>query len=260
MEGVTMGKIFLIAKKDFQSYFHSPIAYIIISVFLFLIGFIFFNLLSHFQQSQLQFMQVSQGPKPTISENIITPMFGNINVILLFVVPFITMRLISEERKEQTLTLLMAAPIRSIDIILGKFLAGVGLVSVMLAGTLIYPIILFFGSSPDVGVLLGNYLGMLLVICTYIAIGLFWSSCTENQIISAVMTFGALLFFWLVGLLGTQSGSVWGELFDHLSIITHFLNFSQGILTIGDMVYYLSFTCFALFGAYTVFDIERSVE
>ncbi len=255
-----MGKILLIAQKDFRSYFYSPIAYIIISVFLALVGYVFFNLLSYFQQSQLQFMQVSQGPKPTISEHIIAPMFGNINVILLFVAPFITMRLISEERKEQTLTLLMAAPIRSIDIILGKFLAGVGLISVMLAGTFIYPLVLFFGASPDVGILLGSYLGVLLVISTYIAIGLFWSSCTENQIISAVMTFGTLLFFWLVGLWGSQSGSSWGGLFDYLSIISHFFNFSQGIITIVDIAYYVSFTCLALFGAYTVFDIERTME
>lgn len=240
-----MTQTLLIARKDLRSYFHSPIAYIVIAVFLLINGYMFGNLFSVFVQASGQYFGGAQ--RPTISENILRPLFGNMNVILLFVAPFITMRLLAEERKDHTIELLLTAPVRPMEIVLGKFLAGTGFVAVMIGLTLIYPIILFFTANPDWGVIFTCYLGILLVAATYIAIGLFWSSRTENQIVSAVLTFGTLLLCWLIAWSAHRAGPVWSDVLNYLSIITHFTNLSQGAIDTTDVIYYVTFTGFSLF-------------
>jgi len=252
-----MQKILLIAKKDLKMYFSSPIAYVVISVFLLLMGWMFFNLLSFFQQQMAQFSAMSFGNKPTLSDAVIRPLFGNMNVILLFVAPFITMRLLAEERKDHTVELLFTAPIKPLTIILGKFLSALALIGIMLALSFVYPVILAFASKPDLGVIFGCYLGLFFVACTYVAVGLYWSACTENQIVAAVLSFGTLLFFWLISWAAHQAGPVWSDILNHLSIIGHYSNFSQGIIDTTDIIYYLSVVGFALFLAHTTFDSNQ---
>lgn len=242
-----MGAIFLIARRDLRSYFYSPIAYIVIAMFLVIVGWMFSNLLSFYAQSLQQFSAFNSGPKPTLTENLIRPLFGNINVVLLFVAPFITMRLLSEEVKDHTMELLLTAPIRPIQIVLGKFLAGLGVIAVMVGITLVYPLILQFVAYPDWGTIFTSYLGIFLVAATYVSVGIFWSSRTENQIVSAVLTFGTLLFFWLISWSAHRAGPVWSDVLEHLSLIGHFTNFSQGVIDTNDLVFYLTFTGFALF-------------
>lgn len=222
-------------------------AYIVAAMFLLLIGWMFSNLLSYYAQSLQQFAAFSSDQKPTLTDSLLRPLFGNINVILLFVAPFITMRLLAEETKDHTIELLLTAPIRSLDIVMGKFLAGVGIIMVMVGLTLVYPIILHYVSTPDWGVVFGCYLGMLFVVSTYVAVGLFWSSRTENQIVAAILTFGTLLFFWLISWSSHRAGPVWSDILDGLSLIGHFTNFSMGVIDTTDIVFYLSFTGFALF-------------
>ena len=249
-----MNKIMLIAKKDLRSYFVSPIAYIVIAMFLFLIGYMFFNLLSFYARQVQEFSAISFGQKPTMSDSVLRPLFGNMNVILLFVAPFITMRLLSEERKEHTVELLFTAPITSLDIILGKFFAAFALMVIMISITFVYPVILQVIAKPDWGVIAGCYAGIFLVAATYVAVGLFWSSRTENQIVAAVLTFGTLLFFWLISWSAHRAGPVWSEVLNFLSIIGHFTNFSQGVLDTTDVVYYLSFLGFGVFLTNLSFD------
>lgn len=242
-----MNPTLLIARKDLRSYFTSPIAYIIVAIFLLLVGWMFVNLFSFFMQSSSQFAALNYGQKPTLSENVLRPLFGNVNVILLFIAPFITMRLLAEERKDHTVELLMTAPVRPWQIVLGKFLAGLGLLTVIVAGTLVYPLILQIVGMPDWGVVVGCYAGLLLICATYVAIGLFWSSRTENQVVAAVLTFGTLLFFWLISWASHRAGPVWSDVLNHLSLIGHYQNFALGVLDTTDVVFYLTFTGFALF-------------
>jgi ABC-2 type transport system permease protein len=242
-----MNPILLIAKKDLRSYFYSPIAYVVIAMFLLIVGWMFSNLFSYYAQSLQQFATFSSGPKPTLTENLLRPLIGNINVVLLFVAPFITMRLLAEETKDHTIELLLTAPVRPIHIVLGKFLAGVGIVMVMVLLTTVYPLILHFAANPDWGAVLGCYVGMFFVASTYVAVGLFWSSRTENQIVAAVLSFGTLLFFWLISWSAHRAGPVWSDVLEHLSLIGHFSNFSMGVIDTVDIVFYLSFTGFALF-------------
>jgi ABC-2 type transport system permease protein len=242
-----MNQILLIARKDLRSYFYSPIAYIVIAMFLLITGWMFSNLFSYYAQNVQQFSALNFGQKPNLSDGVIRPLFGNMNVILLFIAPFITMRLLAEERKDHTVELLLTAPLKAIHITLGKFLAGLGLIAVMLSLTLLYAVILQFTATPDWGVLFTSYLGILLVAATYVAVGLFWSSRTENQIVAAVLTFGTLLFFWLISWSSHRAGPIWSEVLTYLSLIGHYTNFSQGLLDTTDFLFYLSFTGFALF-------------
>src|SRR3989344_8177386 len=241
----------LIAKRDFRAYFTSPIAYFVYTVFLFLIGWMFFGLLSYFQQQMENFSAYSAGAKPNLAESVIRPLYGNMNVILLFIIPLVTMRLLAEERKEHTVELLFTAPIKPFSVIFGKFLSAFLLIAVMLTITLVYPLVLILAGTPDVGGIAGCYLGLLLVTATYVAVGLFWSATTENQIVAAFLTFGTLLFFWLINWAAHQVGSFWGDVLNYLSIIGHFTNFSQGVIDTSDVVYYLSFITIALFAAHT---------
>lgn len=242
-----MNPTLLIAQRDLRAYFTSFLAYCIIATYLFLAGWMFYNLLSFYVQNASQYAAISFGNKPTLSENVLRPLFGNMNVILLFVAPFITMRLLAEEKRDHTVELLLTAPVRPIQIVLGKFLAGTGLLTVIVGTTLIYLLILQTMATPDWGVILCNYLGLVLICATYVAIGLFWSSRTENQVVAAVLTFGTLLFFWLVSWISHRAGPVLSDVINHLSIIGHYSNFAMGVVDTTDVVFYLTFTGFALF-------------
>lgn len=235
-----------IARKDLRSYFSSPVAYIVVAIFLLLVGWIFVNLFSFYLMRAGQFSDFN-APKPSLSEGILRPMFGNLNVVLLCVAPFITVRLLAEERRDRTLELLLTAPLRPIHIVIGKFLAGTGMLLVMCAATLVYPLILQVVANPDWGVIWASYLGLLFVSCTYVAIGLFWSSRTESQVVAAMLTFGTMLFFWLISWAAHSAGPILGDVLNHLSLIGHFSSFAQGVIDSTDVVFYLTFTGFVLF-------------
>jgi ABC-2 type transport system permease protein len=220
------------------------------------LGWMFFGMLSFYQQQVNQFAQLSWGQKPTLSDQVVRPMFGNLNVVLLFVAPLVTMRLLAEERKDHTIELLLTAPIKSFEIILGKFLSGVLFLMALVACTLVYPAILFLLGNPDPGVLFSCYLGVFFIILSYVGVGLFWSSRTENQIVAALLTFCTILFFWLVSWASNQVGTFVGDILNHLSLIMHFQNFASGSFDTSDVIFYLTFTAFMLFLTHVALDVE----
>src|SRR3984885_2964621 len=146
-----MRNIWTIARRDFRAYFTSPIAYIVIAGFMVIMGCVFFFNLSHFNLQNMQYQQFNMGKGTSITEGIIRPLYGNMNVIFLFMVPFITMRLFAEEKKLHTIELLMTSPITLTEIIFGKFLSSFLLVLVMLGMTVVYPIVLAVCGNPDAG-------------------------------------------------------------------------------------------------------------
>lgn len=242
-----MNPALLIARKDIRSYFSSPMAYVILAFFLFLASWMFGNLLSYFLMRVGQFSQFNAGPKPTLSESVLRPFFGNMNFLLLLVAPFVTMRLLAEDRRDHTIELLMTAPVRPRDVVLGKFLAGLGMLMAMMGATLVFPLALLAVGSPDWGVVLSSYLGFGLVCAAYAAVGLFWSSRTDHQIVAALLTIGTLLFFWLISWASHRAGPVWSDVLNGLSLIGHYTSFSQGVIDTYDVVFYLTFAGFALF-------------
>lgn len=252
-----MRNIWTIAQRDFKSYFTSPIAYIVIAGFLFIMGWMFFSNLFHFHLQNMQFQQFGGGKAMTITDGIIRPLYGNMNVIFLFLVPFITMRLFAEEKKSHTIELLMTSPVTLTEIILGKFLSSFLLIAIMLGLTIIYPIILVATGNPDVGAIVGSYAGTLLLASCYLSIGILFSSVTENQIVAGALTFTGGLFFWLISWATQSAGPVLGDILTYLSLISHFNNFSQGLINTSDIVYYLSFIGIGLFLTHRVLDSYR---
>lgn len=250
-----MGNIWIIAKRDFKTYFTSPIGYIVIAGFLFIMGWMFSNNLIHYANQSVSFQQFGKGP--SITDGIIRPVFGNMNVILLFVVPFITMRLFAEEKKQHTIELLMTSPISLFEIVLGKFFSSFLLIAVMLGITLAYPIILFSTGNPEFGPILTSYIGTLLLSGCYISLGILYSAMTDNQIVAAALGLFSILFFWLISWAAQAAGPVWGDVLQYLSLITHFNNFSQGVLATNDVVYYLSFIGIGLFLTHRTLDSYR---
>lgn len=249
--------IWNIARRDFRSYFTSPIAYIVIAGFLGIMGWMFFFNLSHFNLQNMQYQQYNVGKGASITEGIIRPLYGNMNVIFLLMVPFITMRLFAEEKKLHTIELLMTSPLTLNEIIFGKFISSFLLVLVMMFLTLVYPVVLFSTGNPELGPIVTNFLGTLLLCSCYLAIGLFFSALTENQIVAGALTFAAGLFFWLVSWATQSAGPVWSDILNYLSLISHFNNFGQGLLSTSDVFYYLSFIGFGLFLTHRALDSYR---
>ncbi len=252
-----MKNIWSIARRDFQSYFTSPIAYIVIAGFLAIMGWMFFWSLNHFNIQNMQYMQYGGGKGPSITEAIIRPLYGNMNVVFLFLVPFITMRLFAEERRQHTIALLLTAPIHLTEIILGKFLAAFALVLIMLLLTGFYPIMLFATGNPELGPIVASYIGTLLLAGCCLSLGILFSAMTENQIVAGALTFSSGLFFWLVSWAQQAAGSVFGELLNYLSLTGHYNNFGQGLLHSSDIVFYLSFIGLGLFFTHRVLDSYR---
>jgi len=252
-----MKKIFLISCRDYRSYFASPIAYIFMLGFLLIIGTMFFNNLYSFWQFTMR-QNPYGGPPPSITDGILRPLYGNMNVIFLFVIPAITMRLFAEEKKLHTIELILTAPVTLFQIVLGKFFSAFTFVLTILATTLVYPIILFSVGNPDLGAIFTNYLGTLLLVSCYISVGLLYSAMTENQIIAYVLALGTCLFLWIVSWYGQTVSPPWNDLANFLSLVGHYYQtFARGIIKTSDIVYYFSFIGFGLFLTYRVLDSYR---
>lgn len=249
--------IWTIARRDLRAYFTSPIAYIVIAGFLLIMGLMFSAIVRGFAMHAMQNQQYNYGKGISIADGIIQPLFGNMIIVFLFLIPFITMRLFAEEKKLNTIQLLMTSPVTLWEMIFGKFFSSLMLVCTMLGLTLIYPIILFATANPEIGPIVGCYVGTLLLISCYLSIGVLCSAATENQIVAGALTFVGCLFFWIISWSSEMAGPVWGEVLTYLSLIGHFQKFGQGLLTVSDSFYYLSFIGIGLFLTHRVLDSFR---
>ncbi len=249
--------IWTIARKELRTYFSSPIAYILIAAFLVIMGWMFNGILGYFAKAAAEASMYNSGKAPSMSAGLIRPLYGNMNLIYLFMIPFITMRLFAEEKKNQTFALLMTSPLTLTEIILGKFISSFLMVTLMLACTLFYPLILYWVGSPDTGTIVASIIGILLLNSCYLAIGILFSALTENQIVAATLTFATILFLWIVSWAASTAGPVLGALLQYLSVVGHFNNFNQGVLNTSDFVFYLSFIGIGLFITHRVLDSYR---
>jgi ABC-2 type transport system permease protein len=241
-------RVWPIFKKEMRLYFTSPIAYVIAAVFFFITGLFFWSIFDFFSKASMQSMMNPQFARDlNVTDGVFRPLLSNITVILLLLMPMVTMRLFAEERRSGTIELLLTYPVRDGAVLLGKYLAALALYALMLAGTLLYPAIIVYFASLDWGPLATGYLGLLLLGAAFLAVGLFVSSLTENQIVAAITTFGVLLALWIVGWTADSAGGTWGKVLSHLSIIEHFDNFAKGVVDTRDVIYYLNLTIVALF-------------
>lgn len=253
-----MKNVWFLAKKELKAYFSSPIAYVVISVFLLLVGFFFYSLVWWFNS---QSMQLAQNPyyaqQVNINQMVYSPLFNNISIILLLMLPLLTMRLFAEEKKIGTEELLFTSPVSVSQIILGKYLASLAVLVVMLLLTGILSLFTFAYGNPEAAPLLVGYLGLFLMGAAFIAVGIFFSSLTENQIVSAILTFGALLLFWILSWAASSAGGMWKGVLDYLSFFQHFDGMTRGVLDTADLAYYLSFSFFGLFLTHAAIQSRR---
>jgi len=253
-----MKNILAITKKEIKTYFTSPIAYVAITVFLVLVGFFFYSLIWLFNSQSLQ---MARNPyyyqQLNINQMVYSPLFHNISIILLLMLPLLTMRLFSEEKKTGTDELLYTSPISVNQIILGKYFASLTVLAVMLLFTGILSVFTFSYGNPELAPILSGYLGLFLMGAAFIAVGLFFSSLTENQIVSAVLTFGTLLLFWILNWASYSAGGMWRDVLNYLSFFQHFDDMTRGILDTTDIVYYLSFVFLGLFLTHSVIQSRR---
>lgn len=253
-----MKNIWAIAKKEMKAYFTSPIAYVVITVFLVLVGFFFYSLIWWFNSQSIQMAQNQYYYQQiNINQMVYSPLFHNMSIILLLMLPLLTMRLFSEEKKVGTDELLYTSPISVSQIILGKYLASLIVLAAMLCLTGILSIFTFAFGNPEPAPLLNGYLGLFLMGAAFLGVGIFFSSVTENQIISAILTFGALLLFWILNWASYSAGGIWKDILNYLSFFQHFDDMTQGILDTTDVVYYVSFIFFGLFLTHSVIQSRR---
>ena len=203
-------------------------------------------------------MQFGGGGAPNINQMMIGGLFQNTAVIILFMMPMITMRTYSEEKRSGTIELLLTSPLTDLEIIVGKFIGAMGLYVAMLLVTMIYIGILFIYGNPEWRPIAAGYIGLLLMGGTFISLGLFLSSVTKNQIVAGFLTFGTFLLLWVIGWFGDNSGSpLTQSIVKGLSITEHFSDFARGIVDSYHVVYYLSFITFGLFLTAKSVDMER---
>jgi ABC-2 type transport system permease protein len=252
-----MRNTWTIAWRDFRAYFTTPIGYIVVAGFAGIMGWMFFFNLSHFNMQNLQYQQFHMGKGVSITDGILRPVYGNLMVIYLFVVPLMTMRLFAEERKLHTFEMLMTSPVKLGEIVLGKFLSALMLMVSSFVVTLTFPVILVLVGNPDPGAIATNIIGAILMSACCLSIGIFFSSLTENQIVAAALTFFSILFLWLLPWAQQAAGPVWSDILSYVSVISHFNNFGQGVLNSSDVLYYVSFVFIGLFMTHRVLDSYR---
>lgn len=227
--------IFTIARKEFRSLFATPSTWLILGGLQFIFAWFFLARLDAFLQVQAQLAQIANAPGVTLA--VATPLFGTLALIMMMLVPIFTMRLFAEERRNQTLVLLMAAPISGIHIVLGKFLGLMCFLLLIVASCTLMVFSLAAGTQLDTGLLLGNALGLLLLVASYSALGLYVSSLTAQPVVAAISALAALFGLWLADVSAVDGDNAWRM----LAPTSHFQGFNVGLLNSADLAYFALF-------------------
>jgi ABC-2 type transport system permease protein len=241
-----------IARRELRSYFVSPIAYVAMTMFVFLSGAFFSNMLVHYvRQAMLADRQIERLGRSDLQLDVPTVVLGeffrNEAFILLLVLPLLTMGLVTDERRKGTLELLLTSPLRAWEVVAGKFLGAFSMFAVILLPTLPFSYFLAQGGSWEPGIVAAGYLGLLMIGAAQIGIGLFVSSLCENVLVSAFGTYGILVALNFVDTSASVAESIWVEFIQFLSFFSHYQNFSRGVVALSDVVYFATYLAFALF-------------
>src|SRR6202048_3632873 len=224
-----MRNTWTICSKELRSYFVSPVAYLLLTMFGLIFGFFFWNALGFFVIEGMQMQMRGQTIPMNVNEQIIRPLLSNVSVVGLFFIPMITMRLFAEEKRTGTIELLATSPIRDIEVMLGKWLAALALYSGMLLLTALNFAFIFRYGHPDWKPLVIGYLGLYLQAGALLAVGTFISTLTKNQIIAGAATFAVCLMLWILEWVsgGGFENATWAQVLAYLSVITHYESFSK---------------------------------
>lgn len=247
-----MSPVFVIARRELLSMFLSPLAWVVLAVVQFIMAWVFLVQVDTFPMIQQQYLMFQQRA-PGVGDLVIAPLLSTASVVMLLVVPLLTMRLIAEEKRSGTITLLRAAPVGTTGIVLGKFLAILLFLALLVAMIALMPVSLAVGTELDWGRLAAGVLGLFLMVAAFASAGLFMSTLTRQPVVAAIATFGILLLLWLVN---AASG---GEdaLMDWLSLLGHYQALLRGAFATGDVIYYLVFMIAFLAFSVRKLDAER---
>ena len=249
----------VIARRELESYFASPVAYAVMTVFTFVSGLFFSNMLVHYvRQAALADAQIQKFGRSDLQLDVPTVVlaqfFQNEAFLLMLAIPLLTMGLVADERRKGTIELLMTSPVRGVEIAGGKFIGALSLLALMLLPLL--PMFAFMGAGGawEAGVIASGLLGLLLLGGAQIALGLFVSSLCENMLVSAIGTYGLIVTLQFVDTSGAAGDSIWVRLLGSLSFYARHLNSTRGVVSVADIVYFASWIVLGLFLA------QRSVE
>lgn len=231
-----MRNTWLITAKEFRSHLTSPMTYVVVGIFLLLTGFFFTDYLT---RTELRDTSI----RGFVNQGVINP--GP--MLLLLFAAALTMRLMAEEKKLGTWELLLTAPVRDAEVVLGKFFGTLGILVVMLVFTLYYPLMLIIFGDPDIGPIITSYLGLFLLGSAAVAVGLFASSLTANQVVASVVSGASLFALWFLGMSVSYLPEALGKVIESISLFSHFQGFPIGVIDTRAIVYYLSVTALFLF-------------
>jgi ABC-2 type transport system permease protein len=244
-----MRNIWTIARREYKLYFISPVAYVVAFLFMAILGFFFYRAMGDAIQQALY-----QSYAPTV-QVLVSPMV----TLLLFTMPAITMRLLAEEARMGTLELMLTAPVKDWELVIGKWLGGFLFMLTLLVATWVFPIALNIIVEPgiDQGLLLTNYLGLVLMVASLVGLGVGISSLFSNQIAAFFVSLAVVLLFWIVRPAASGTGSLGVELLSYMNFVDHYLSFYQGIIDLSDVIYYVSLTAVGLFLGTVSIEIRR---
>ena len=231
--------IVTLARRELRSLFLSPLAWTILAIVQFILAYLFLSQLQEFLLVQPKLATIDNAPG--VTELVIVPLYSSAAFIMMLVTPLLTMRLISEERKNKSLPLLMSAPISMTEIILGKYLGMLGFAAIMVLTMTMMPLSLYYAGNLDSGLLFSIVLGISLLLAAFISLGLYMSSLTAQPTIAAMSTFGILLLLWIVDWAGGKTSETTSGILEYLSMLRHFETFTKGVFNSSDFIYYILF-------------------
>lgn len=254
-----MNQILTMTGKELRVYFTTPLAYVIIAVFLLINGYLFYNITIFTVNQSMQMMRFQQSlPQININEMIFRPLFHNMAVIMILTLPMLTMRLLAEEKKSKTSEFLLTSPVTLTQIIAAKYIAAALIFFTMLLLTGFMPVLLDFYGEIRWYPILTAYLGLFLLGGVFLSFGMFASSLTENQVVAGFIGFAIILMIWLLGWISEGGSGTWiSSILSYVSVGEHFDNFVKGLLDTTDIIYLLSLIGVGLFLTHRVMESQR---
>lgn len=243
-----MSTVMAIARKELRTYFLSPMAYVVTTVYLIIGGFFFYTMLSYFSRMSFQVMQYGYDDAQfNVNDMVVRPLYVNLSLVMLMVIPMITMRLLAEERRSGTAELLFTSPVTPWQVVGGKFLGAAGLIGIMTVLTCAYPAVVLMVGDLDPGPTAVAIAGLFLTGACFAAWGVLASAASENQIVAAVSSFGFLLLLWVISWAASVTDGAVASILEYLSVMSHYEEFAKGVVDTSHLVFFVSLIFLPLF-------------
>jgi ABC-2 type transport system permease protein len=249
-----MTLLWTLIKKELKVNLTSPMVYLLTGLFALIVGWTFFNLLINYVES-LQNLPENVIGTTNFVQSVVFRLFGNINFMLIFICPLVTMRAISEEKKQHSLEFLLVSPVSNLQIILSKFLSSLFITFIILSSSFIFPIIIKMSGFDVSNYMLNGFVGIFLTSAMFVAIGILTSSLTENQIVAALLSVVIILFLWMIAWASQSTSNYYlVDLYKYLGYIDHFESFVRGVINTSDIIYFLTVIFIGLYLSVKVLD------